>query len=304
MFYLKIIRPLNLLLIIVMLVIFKYGFLGPLDVQVAMGHIDFILLVIATVCIAAGGNVINDVYDVTIDTINKPDKVIVGKHISDKNANTYYILLTVLGVGCGFLLANRLDNPSLSIVFIGVSALLYVYASYLKSLLLIGNIVVSALVALAGMLLILFDILPAIDTDNMDLQVKSASVLLQYAGFAFLINLIRENVKDIIDINGDKNGNRLTLPIAIGRKRAVKVVFALGVLSVVLVIYYMYQVLYSHQTIASYFLILILAPLLFFCIKAWSATHERDFWLLSILLKGILFLGICSILFYPEVILN
>jgi len=304
MFYLKLIRPLNLLLIIVMLVVFKYGFLAPLDVQVALGNLDFSLLVIATVCIAAGGNVINDLFDVPIDTINKPEKVIIGKHISDKQANIFFIVLNVIGVGCGFLLANRLNNPSLAIIFIGVSALLYIYASYLKSLLFIGNIVISFLVALVAILLIIFDILPAIDTDNMDMQVTSAGVLLQYAGFAFVINLIREIVKDIQDVNGDKNGGRGTLPIAIGRKRAVKVVFALGALSVAGVIYYMYQVLYSHQTIATYFLILILAPLLFFCIKAWNGTHDKDFKLLSILLKGILFLGICSILFYPEVILN
>ncbi|MFT5104245.1 MAG: hypothetical protein ACI86C_001909, partial [Candidatus Latescibacterota bacterium] len=94
------------------------------------------------------------------------------------------------------------------------------------------------------------------------------------------------------------------LPIAIGRKRAVKVVFALGALSVAGTIYYMYQVLYSHQVIASYFLILILAPLLFFCTRAWSASNDKDFRILSSILKGILFVGICSILFYPEVILN
>lgn len=287
-----------------MLVIFKYGFLGPLEVQVAMMWFDFTLLVIATVCIAAGGNVINDIYDVPIDTINKPKKVIVGKHISDKKSHAFYIVLTVLGVACGFLLSNRLGKPSLSIVFIGVSALLYVYASYLKSLLLIGNIAVSLLVALVAMLLILFDVLPAINTDNMDLQVSASRVLLQYAGFAFGINLIREIVKDIVDVNGDKNGGRLTLPIAIGRKRAVKVVFLLGSICVACVIYYMYQILYKHQAIESYFLILILAPLLFFCIKSWNATNEKDFHLLSNILKGILFLGICSILFYPDVILN
>jgi 4-hydroxybenzoate polyprenyltransferase len=304
MFYLKLIRPLNLLLIIVMLVVFKYGFLTPLGVEVALGYLDFSLLVIATISIAAGGNVINDLYDVPIDTINKPSQVIIGKHVSERQANIFFIILNVLGVGCGFLLVNRIDKPSLSIIFIGVSALLFIYATYLKSLVLIGNIVISFLVALAAILLIIFDILPAIDNDNLDLQVTSAGILLQYAGFAFVINLIREIVKDLQDVNGDKNGGRLTLPIAIGRKRAVKVVFALGALSVAGTIYYMYQVLYSHQVIASYFLILILAPLLFFCTRAWSASNDKDFRILSSILKGILFVGICSILFYPEVILN
>ena len=275
-----------------------------MGVEVALGYLDFSLLVIATICVAAGGNVINDLYDVPIDTINKPSQVIIGKHVSESQANIFFIILNVLGVGCGFLLVNRIDKPSLAIIFIGVSALLYIYATYLKSLVLIGNIVISFLVALAAILLIIFDILPAIDNDNLDLQVTSAGILLQYAGFAFVINLIREIVKDLQDVNGDKNGGRLTLPIAIGRKRTVKVVFTLGALSVVGIMYYMYQVLYSHQAIAVYFLILILAPLLFFCIRAWSASNDKDFRILSSILKGILFVGICSILFYPEVILN
>lgn len=287
-----------------MLVVFKFGFLALLDIPVALDTFDFALLVLATICIAAGGNVINDLYDVTIDTINKPERVIVGKHVSEKQANIFFVVLNVIGVGCGFLLANRLKQPSLAIIFIGVSALLYMYASYLKSLLLIGNMVVSFLVALTAILLIIFDILPAIHTDSMELQVQSAAVLLHYAGFAFLINLLREIVKDIQDVNGDKNGGRVTLPIAIGRKRALHVVFGLGVLSVVGVVMYMYQVLYGSQGIAIYFLFLILAPLLFFCIKAWNATHDKDIQLLTILLKAILFLGICSIWFYPDVMLH
>ena len=83
---LKLTRPVNLLLIILVQGIIKYGLLEALDVQVSLDNFRFRLLVFATVCIAAAGNVINDIFDVNIDRINKPQKVIVGRRITEKTA--------------------------------------------------------------------------------------------------------------------------------------------------------------------------------------------------------------------------
>lgn len=269
-----------------------------------MNNFQFALLVIATLCIAAAGNVINDIYDIEIDKINKPEKLIVGRKVSETAANRIFLILNILGVGIGFYLANTLGKPGMASIFIICSALLYLYASYLKGILLIGNILVSVLVALSILIVGVFDIIPAINTDQMNMQLKAMKILLHYAFFAFMINLIREIVKDIEDINGDKNGGMNTLPIAIGRKRAAFVVFCLGVLMVFSVVGYMYVVLYNTQYIILYFLFLVVGPLLYFCIKAWSAESKKEFAFLSFFLKIIMFTGICSILLYPMVVLK
>ncbi len=302
MSFLNLIRYQNLIIIAAMQVFVKYGLFEALEVQLALNNFQFSLLVIATVCIAAAGNVINDIYDVEIDQVNKPSKVIIGKRISEKSSNYIFIVLNVVGVGAGFYLSNTINKPAFATLFILISASLYLYASYLKGILLIGNLLISMLVAASILIVGFFDILPAINTDEMDLQVIVLKVLLHYSLFAFLINFIRELVKDLQDINGDKNGGMNTLPIAIGRKRATYFVFILGVLMVISIVIYMYAYLYHHQAMVLYFLFLIVAPLLYFCIKTWDAATKNDYAFLSLLLKICMLLGMSSILLYKFVV--
>ncbi len=293
--YLNLIRYQNLLFIALAQVFIKYGLFHPFGIDVSLNTFNFLLLVVATLCIAAAGNIINDIYDVEIDKINKPEKVLIGKKISEQTANQLFIVLNVIGVAIGFYLANSIGKPAFAALFIVFSALLYLYASYLKGMFLIGNLLVSALVAMSLIIVALFDLLPAVTLENQVSQSAVFKIVLYYSLFAFSINFIREIVKDLQDINGDKKGGMNTLPIAIGRKRATSIVFILGVLMVLGVIFYMYVHLYNQQTLMLYFLFAIVAPLLYFCIKAWDAETLKQYAFLSKLLKIIMFLGICSI---------
>lgn len=296
--FLQLIRYKNLVFIALIQVFIKYGLLQPFGIDTILNTFHFIVLVLATLCIAAAGNIINDIYDVAIDKINKPSMVLIGKKISEKSANTLFMVFNITGVVLGFYLSNVIGKPSFVAIFIITSALLYMYASYLKSVLVIGNIVISLLVALSVLMVGIFDLLPAITSLNQTTQSTVFSIILDYAMFAFMINLIREIVKDVQDMDGDKNGERNTIPIAIGKSRTTYLIFALGTLSVLLTIAYMYIYLYENQVLMLYFLFLIVAPLLYFCIKSWMAKTKSDFAFLSGLLKVILFLGMCSILLF------
>ena len=295
----KLIRPLNLLLIAMMQLIVVFGLFKPLGIALALNSIQFILLIVATLAIAAGGNIINDVYDVDIDTINHPKKVLIGSKISERKAMQWYVVLNVVGVSLGFYLSNFIERPGFATIFIFISALLYVYASFVKGILIVGNILISVLVAFSIIIVGLFELFPLISIDNQTSYSTMFKLLLEYALFAFLINFIREIVKDIEDINGDKNGGMNTLPIVIGRKRASEVVFVLGAITTVVLLIYMYIYLYNSQLMILYFLIFSIAPLLFFCTKAWGAEKPKDYKILSNLLKLILFFGMCSLLLYP-----
>ncbi|MCB0454543.1 MAG: geranylgeranylglycerol-phosphate geranylgeranyltransferase [Aequorivita sp.] len=301
--YLQLIRYQNLLFIVLAQVFLKYGLFQPFGAETTLNSFTFALLVIATLCIAAAGNIINDIYDIEIDKINKPSKVLIGKKISERSANRLYIILTVIGVAIGFYLANTIGRPGFAALFVVFSALLYLYASYLKGMLLIGNLVVSGLVAMSLIVVALFDLFPSITPQNQTTQSVIFKIVLQYALFAFFINLIREIVKDLQDINGDKKGGMNTLAIALGRKRTINIVFVLGVFMVLGVVLYMYEYLYSQQILVLYFLFAILAPLLYFCIKSWDADSPKEYGYLSKLLKIIMFLGICSIPMFGFVIL-
>ncbi|MGO3182881.1 MAG: geranylgeranylglycerol-phosphate geranylgeranyltransferase [Aequorivita sp.] len=302
--YLNLIRYQNLLFIALVQGFIKYGLFQAFKVDFSLTTLDFALLVIATLCIAAAGNVINDIYDVEIDRINKPNKVLIGKKISERIANRLYIILSVIGVAIGFYLSNRIGKPSFAALFIVFSALLYLYASYLKGMFLVGNLLVSALVAMSLLIVPLFDLLPAVTVENQASQSAVFKIVLNYALFAFYINLIREIVKDLQDINGDNKGGMNTLPIIIGRKRTVTIVFILGVFAVIGAVLYMYENLYNVQVLMLYFLFTIVAPLLYFCVKAWDAKSAKAYAFLSKLLKIVMFLGICSIPLYQFVILK
>tara|TARA_R110000751_G_scaffold102701_1_gene197424 strand:- start:35888 stop:36802 length:915 start_codon:yes stop_codon:yes gene_type:complete len=302
--YLNLIRYQNLLFIALVQVSIKYVLFQPFGVDTALTNFSFALLVIATICIAAAGNIINDIYDVEIDKVNKPNKVVIGKRISERNANRLFVLFNIVGVAIGFYLANSIGKPSFAALFIVFSALLYLYASYLKGILLIGNLLVSALVAMSLIIVALFDLFPAITPQNQATQSAVFKIVLQYALFALFINFIREIIKDLQDINGDKKGGMNTLPIALGRKRTISIVFLLGVFMTLGVVFYMYENLYNQQTLLLYFLFAIVAPLLYFCIKSWEADSPKEYGFLSKLLKIIMFLGICSIPLYQFVILK
>ena len=130
--YLRLIRYQNLLMLALMQLIFRHGFLELQNIPLALSDWQYGILVLATVCIAAGGYIINNIFDVETDAENKPENVIVGKFISETKAYNLYIGFTVIGVAMGFYLSNVINKPSFASLFIVIAATLYFYATSLK----------------------------------------------------------------------------------------------------------------------------------------------------------------------------
>ena len=295
--YLQLIRYQNLLLLALMQLIFRYGFLKYQDIWLSLSDLQYGLLVLATVLLAAGGYVINDIFDQDTDAENKPSRTLVGKSISEGNAYYVYIGLTLTGVAIGMYLSNVIQKPGFVSIFIFIAALLYYYASTLKRLLLIGNIVVAALLGFSVLIIGFFDLFPAMYEENEVRMSLLFSILKDYAIFAFILNFIREIVKDLEDVNGDYNQGMSTLPIVLGINRASKVVFGLLFIPILILGYYVYQNIIENGLFlaAMYTLIFIIAPLVFCAIQMWSAKTKKDFHLVSVILKWVIFFGILSI---------
>jgi len=298
---LNLIRYKNLFMIAFIQCIIKYVFFElpqfkSANLITALNTSSFTSLVLATVCIAAAGYIINDIYDVEADAINKPNKLIVGKSISEDLANNLFIGFTVIGIILGIYATWQIDKNSFATVFLLVSALLYWYATSLKQTILIGNFVISLLVSLSILIVGIFEITPMITPESRDAYVFMFKFLVDYALFAFLINLVRELVKDLEDIDGDYKAGYNTLPIAIGRKRASKVAFAFCCITIMVVVYYVVTYLFENQILLLYFIFLIVGPLSYCAIKLLSAKTKSDFKNLSMILKITMFLGICSMI--------
>lgn len=295
--YLKLIRFPNLIMLALMQLVFRYGFLELQNIPLALTDWQYGLLVLATVCIAAGGYIINNILDVETDLENKPNDVIVGKFISENQAYNLYFGFTVTGVAIGFYLSNVIDKPNFASIFIIIAATLYFYATNLKQSLLIGNFIVALLLSLSVVIVGIFDLFPITNQENQPLMGMLFSILLDYAIFAFIINFMREIIKDLEDIKGDLSQKMSTLPIVFGIERTTKLVFALSFIPIIVIVYYIntHLVVTGLWYATLYGLIFILAPLLYFSIKIWSANKQNDFQHLSSVLKGILFFGILSV---------
>lgn len=278
--------------------IFRYGFLELQNIPLALSDWQYGLLVLSTVLIAAAGYVINNIFDQDTDLENKPDDVIIGKHISEASAYNIYAALNISGVAIGFYLSNVIVKPSFAAIFILIAASLYIYATSLKQIMILGNVIVALLLSLSVVIIGIFDLYPVIDARNQALMANLFSVLLDYSVFAFIINLIREIVKDLEDISGDANQGMQTLAIVLGVEKTTKLVFALGMLSIITLFIYTNNYFIANDLFIAtlYTYLFVLAPLLLFTIKIWTAKSKEEFRNLSALLKWILFFGIVSII--------
>lgn len=302
--FLNLIRWKNLLMIAFMQLLIKYALLEPFGVQTTLDSFGITLLILATICIAAAGNIINDIYDIETDLVNKPDTIIIDKSISEKTAYNLFIILNMVGVGVGFYLSHLVGKAPFFSLFVIISILLYVYASYLKHTLLVGNIVISMLVGLSLIIVGVFELIPVMTLSNQQTQVLFLKVILDYALFAFSINLLREIAKDIEDIDGDYKAGMNTLPIAIGRERAKQVLTVLSFFPLAGIIVYVVFDLYKQPIAVGYFLLFIIGPLIYVSIKTFGASTKKEMHHISNMYKLIMLFGMLSLLLYKYVILN
>lgn len=301
--FLQLIRFPNLLMIILTQALVKYQLFKPFGIEVTLNDFNFFLLVLSMICLAAAGNIINDLHDIKTDFINKPQKLIIGTHISEKTAYNLFFLFNILGVGIGFYLSNLVGKPSFTALFILPSAFLYFYATQIKGTVLVGNLVVSVMVAMIIIMVGIFELIPAITPENRQTQKVIFSILIDYAIFAFLLNFLREMVKDQEDIRGDYNAGYQTLPVILGRERTNKIIFLVALLPLTGAVFYIYSYLYQNRAAFFYALAFIVAPLLYFLVKITVAKTKEQYHHLSTILKLILAAGLISIGLYPFILL-
>ncbi|MBL4642038.1 MAG: geranylgeranylglycerol-phosphate geranylgeranyltransferase [Flavobacteriaceae bacterium] len=299
--FLKLIRYKNLLMVLLTLILTKYALINSFTATVS--DLQFILLAIAILFITAGGYIINDIFDVIPDKINKPTKVFIGNTISKKNGFLAYFILTTLGLTFGVYASYIKENSTYSIFFLTTIVLLYWYSKYLKKIALIGNVVISFLTALTIFMVFVFETKNINSSSNI-LEVivhlfTSISVTISifiYIIFAFFMTLIREIIKDIEDINGDYRLKMKTLPIIIGINRTKKIVLFLSSLVFLFILMLLKEELTRLPLLFWYTILFIIFPFAWFLYKLFNSKTSKDFHLLSTLIKGIMFFGIVSML--------
>jgi 4-hydroxybenzoate polyprenyltransferase len=256
--------------------------------------------------IAAAGYIINDYFDVKIDVINRPQKVIIDRVISRRAAILWHSFFNVIGFVIAIYLARKLGNYYVVFIQLTCTLLLWFYSTHFKRQFVIGNVVVALLTALTVMILAVFEpaLYPFINFDlfyNVGSKniVNPFGVIAVYTYFAFMLTWMREIVKDMEDFKGDAEDGCITMPIKIGLKRSANLVIFFGVITILPLLAAGIRLFKgSWSVLGIYIMLLLVLPLvawLFFLPQKATVLHYGK---ASKYLKFIMLSGIASLLLY------
>jgi 4-hydroxybenzoate polyprenyltransferase len=305
--FLKLIRFPNLLFIALTQCLFYFFVISPQfsrypEEAALLDRTSFALLVFASVLIAAGGYIINDYFDLNIDKINRPGSFVIERVIKRRWAMAWHIIFSLAGLVVSFYVGSRIGNPMLGILNALAVLLLWFYSTTFKRQLLVGNIVISLLTAWVVLVIYVcetrvnFARLPPGHLAFIKFVFKAAVI---YGGFAFIISLIREVVKDMEDIEGDARYQCKTMPIVWGIP-ATKLFVSVWmiVLAGALLIFFVYALQVGWWVMAGYVLLMVLMPVIVAFRKLLAAGNSAEYRKVSTLIKGIMLLGILSMIFF------
>ena len=305
--FFKLIRLKNLIIVSLTQLLIKFSLINPFVNNFTLSNNQFYLLILATVFITASGYIINDIYDVKTDEVNKEKEIIIGKLITSRNAIKWYITFNLLGLLLGTYIAYIVKKPLYSLIFVYCILSLWTYSKRMKTSFLIGNLQVSLLTALSIFNVALFDIIPNGINKNYG-EMMIFKIIMFYAAFAFIITFVREMIKDLEDIEGDKKIHAKTLAITYGIEKTkwVSLIFTIFTfLGIAYFQYFQYSIakskfefdisIWGINKMAIIYVIFIQLLFLFLGFKIYNSKVKKDFYFISQLSKIIMIAGILSI---------
>lgn len=303
--FFRLIRFPNLFFIALTQLLFYYAIILPsfsaYQLTSPLQWIDLLVLIGASICIAAAGYIINDYFDQNIDIVNKPNRLVVGSIIKRRWAILWHLGFSVIGVLLSAWVSYRLRNPIPAVFNLITVLLLWFYSTTFKRQLLIGNVIISLLTG--WVVLVLYAAIshvgisrPPGDVQKVVARIYKFAVL--YGGFAFIISLVREVVKDIEDMEGDARYGCRTMPIVWGvpvSKMFVTVWLIVLIASLVILQIYALQLGWWWSVLYS--VIAIIVPSSYILKKLMPAQTPAQFHEISTLIKLVMLTGILSMVF-------
>lgn len=260
--FLKLVRWPNLLIVAFTMILMRYAVIEPVISKITVSIIggtgemtplslqfpwyDFLVLILATVCLTAGGYVINDYFDIRTDLINRGE-VIVGSKVPRRQAMLLHNILNSIGVAAGFYISWKAGYFWMGILFLIVSGLLYFYSASYKRQFLVGNIVVAILTAMVPLLVVFYE-WPALYRyyEVNAFSSPDLNIIFYWVGgfalFAFITTLTREIIKDIEDFEGDLAYGRNTVPVVTGilTARTIAVILTAVTIAMLYLVWYLF----------------------------------------------------------------
>lgn len=300
--FLSMVRLPNLFFIVLTQCLFHFCIIVPLlkhdNVAPAIDGTNFILILLSSVLIAAAGYIINDYFDINIDHVNKPAKNVVDQVVSRRWAMLWHAIISIAGIVCSFVVSYKTGLWYIVIANFFCVFFLFTYSVSLKRKLLVGNILISLLTSWVILILCFSEM--SFFGEYFANRNRIVRIGLLYAGFAFIISLVREAIKDIEDMPGDQKYGCKTMPIVWGLNAA-KIYVAVWLIVLLATIaalqIYVLQFRWWWPAVI-YCFVLIILPLLYVFYKLFRATEPVHFHHLSNITKLIMLTGILSMVFF------
>lgn len=272
----------------------RFPFHIPYDgFQPTLSIEQMVLLCLSTVLIAAAGYMINDYFDMGVDTINKPQKVIVERVFSRRRIISWHVILNVLAMGVAvWIYGSELRLPYLSVPIFSMLLLIF-YSTTLKRNLIVGNVSIALLTSLTVFNATLFE--P--EFHFFEWSERRVLVMWLYVGFAFLITFIREVIKDIEDMKGDSAIECKTIPLVFGVNTAKRIVLIFAILLILFILAAMGLKSEWNIGLASSWIAGIILPLSYCMVLLYRYNTQEQFHRLSAYIKWITLVGILSMMF-------
>ena len=309
--YLQIIRPKNLVIVAISQLLIYLVYLFPLTFQgnsISLNDNLWILFIIDTVLIAAGGYIINDLMDQKADAFNKPTKVFIGSgKISPLAGWIYYGIVVILGFCIASFIADRIDKMYLLAIYPVAVGLLFMYSFYFKQLPLIGNLIVSIFCAFVPGIILYAEY----DTINFISETPYFPYDLimhffpAYISFAFLSTFVREIIKDIEDMEGDMKSAYRTLPIMVGVERANVMALFFAILLLCSYAFWFFGIYGTEDLILGLVIVVgLVVPTLYIIRAIYRAKSTADYSSISKMLKYLMIVSLFVFLCIPFIYSN
>ena len=246
--------------------------------------INLFLIVLATSFTIASGYIINNFYDSKKDLINRPNKSMLDRLVSQKTKLYVYFSLNFIVVFITLFISFRATMYFSVYIF-----LIWYYSHKIKKYPIVGNLMAALMAVLPFFAILLY-------------YKNLYSVIFAHAIFLFLLLLIREMIKDLENLKGDFANDYKTVPITYGEAVSKKIITVLTLLTVIPV--YVLIEIYDVGYMDMYFYICLIL-LIFFLYRLWQSTEKAQFLQLHNLLKFLIVAGVfCIVLIDPSVLIH
>ncbi len=292
----SVVRGYNVAVIILAQYLSAIFILAPHDLRTLQIILDpnLFVLVLASGLAIASGYIINNFYDSRKDLINRPNKSMLDRLVSQKTKLQVYFTLNFIVALMGFFISWRVVLFFSCYIF-----LIWFYSHKLKKYPIIGNLTASLLAILPFFAILLYYVKKGALHQFDDMQIE---IIFAHAFFLYLLILIREMVKDLENMAGDFANGYKTIPVVHGEKTSKGLISVLTALTVIPA--YLLIDIYHVGYMDIYFYVCLIA-LLFFIMRLWTAAEKAEFLKLHNLLKLLIVAGVfCIVLIDPSVLLH